>query len=172
MKEGFVKVAAASPELRVADPSYNAGKIVDLIRKAESQGVKVLVFPELSITGYTCGDLFFQKRLQQSADDALLSIVKDSVSSDALIFVGYPFLLRGKLYNTAAVINRGKVLAIIPKRNLPSYNEFYETRWFTPSPEEIICIDGIPFGNKILHKAGDLVISAEICVDLWVSIPP
>ena len=179
MKEGFVKVAAASPELRVADPSYNAGKIVDLIRKAESQGVKVLVFPELSITGYTCGDLFFQKRLQQSADDALLSIVKDSVSSDALIFVGYPFLLRGKLYNTAAVINRGKVLAIIPKRNLPSYNEFYETRWFTPSPDknEMVGLFGseVVFGSKVIFEASvpsTLSIGCEICEDLWVPESP
>ena len=88
MRDGFVKVAAASPDLRVADPGYNAGKIVNLIRKAEGLGVKVLVFPELSITGYTCGDLFFQKSLQKEADEALLSIVKDTAASDALIFVG------------------------------------------------------------------------------------
>ena len=148
MREGFVKVAAASPDLKVADPLYNAGEIVDLIRKAESLGVKVLVFPELSITGYTCGDLFFQKSLQRAADDALKMIIKDSASSDALVFVGYPYLHKGKLFNTAAVIKSGRLLALIPKKNIPSYGEFYETRWFTPSPEynEDVYI----FGEKVI----------------------
>ena len=179
MKDGFVKVAAASPDLRVADPAYNAGEIVDLIRRADDLGVKILVFPELSITGYTCGDLFFQKSLQKAADDALLSIVKDTALSDALVFVGYPFLKSGKLYNTAAVIKNGKVLALIPKKNLPSYGEFYETRWFTPAPENIEYADifgeKVPFGNKLIFDASvpsTLSIGCEICEDLWVPESP
>ena len=179
MKDGFVKVAAASPDLRVADPAYNAGEIVDLIRRADDLGVKILVFPELSITGYTCGDLFFQKSLQKAADDALLSVVKDTALSDALVFVGYPFLKSGKLYNTAAVIKNGKVLALIPKKNLPSYGEFYETRWFTPAPENIEYADifgeKVPFGNKLIFDASvpsTLSIGCEICEDLWVPESP
>ena len=179
MRDGFVKAAAASPDLRVADPAYNAGEIVDLIRKAEENGVKILVFPELAVTGYTCGDLFFQKSLQRAADEALLSIVKDSVQSDALIFVGYPYLRRGKLYNTAAVIKGGKVLAIIPKKNLPSYGEFYETRWFTPSPEENETVEifgeKAVFGRKVIFDASlpsTLSIGCEICEDLWVPESP
>ena len=179
MRDGFVKAAAASPDLRVADPAYNAGEIVDLIRKAEENGVKILVFPELAVTGYTCGDLFFQKSLQRAADEALLSIVKDSVQSDALIFVGYPYLRRGKLYNTAAVIKGGKVLAIIPKKNLPSYGEFYETRWFTPAPEENETVEifgeKAVFGRKVIFDASlpsTLSIGCEICEDLWVPESP
>ena len=179
MRDGFVKVAAASPELRVADPAYNAGKIVDLIRKAEGIGVKVLVFPELAITGYTCGDLFFQKSLQRAADDALLSIVKDSVSSDALVFVGYPYLYRGKLYNTAAVIKSGKLLALVPKKNIPTYGEFYETRWFASWSDDNTIVklfdDDVILGNKIIFDASSpstLAIGCEICEDLWVPESP
>ncbi len=179
MRDGFVKVAAASPDLKVADPVYNAGEIVDLIRKAEGAGVKVLVFPELSVTGYTCGDLFFQKSLQQSAEEALISIVKDSASSDALIFVGYPYAHKGKLYNTAVVIKSGKVLALIPKKNLPSYGEFYETRWFTPAPSENEVVrflgEDVVFGNKIIFDSllpSSLSVGCEICEDLWVPESP
>ena len=179
MRDGFVKVAAASPDLKVADPAYNAGEIVAIIRKAEALGVKVLVFPELSVTGYTCGDLFFQKSLQNSAEDALLSIVKDSAFIDALIFVGYPFLNKGKLYNTAAVIKGGKVLALIPKKNLPSYGEFYETRWFTPAPDKNekaeLFGNEVIFGNKVIFDAdipSTLSIGCEICEDLWVPESP
>ena len=179
MREGFVKVAAASPDLKVADPLYNAGEIVDLIRKAESLGVKVLVFPELSITGYTCGDLFFQKSLQRAADDALKMIIKDSASSDALVFVGYPYLHKGKLFNTAAVIKSGRLLALIPKKNIPSYGEFYETRWFTPSPEynEDVDIFGekVIFGSNVIFDSSilsTLSIGCEICEDLWVPESP
>ncbi len=179
MRDGFVKVAAASPELKVADPAYNAGEIVDLIRKAESLGVKVLVFPELAITGYTCGDLFFQKSLQKAADEALLSVIKDSASSDALIFVGYPYLYRGKLYNTAAVIKGGRLIALIPKKNIPSYGEFYETRWFTPWNDGNVSVDlfdsSLMFGNRIIFDASvpsTLSIGCEICEDLWVPESP
>ena len=179
MRDGFVKVAAASPDLRVADPAYNAGRIVELIRKAEEEGVKVLVFPELAVTGYTCGDLFFQRRLQEAAEEALLSIVKDSASSDALVFIGYPLPLGGKLYNTAAVVKGGRLLAFIPKTNLPSYGEFYETRWFAPSPEAVSHIHfggfDVLFGSRIIFQSScpaSLSIGCEICEDLWVPESP
>ncbi len=102
--------------------------------------MKILVFPELSVTGYTCGELFFHKRLQRSAEEALSLIVKDTAGSDALIFVGYPYPHGGKLYNTAAAIKGGKILALIPKKNIPSYGEFYETRWFSPATEILAII--------------------------------
>ncbi len=179
MRDGFVKVAAASPELRVADPAYNAGEIVDLIRKAEGLGVKILVFPELAVTGYTCGDLFFQKSLQKAAEEALYSIVRDTASSDALVFVGYPYLRKGKLYNTAAVIKGGHLLAFIPKRNIPSYGEFYETRWFTPSPDSAETVelfgDSVIFGSRVIFDAAmpsTLSVGCEICEDLWVPESP
>ncbi len=179
MTDGFVKVAAASPDLKVADPLYNAGEIVDIIRKADDAGVKILVFPELSVTGYTCGDLFFQKRLQKSAEDALSLIMKDTAASDALVFVGYPFPHNGKLYNTAAAMKGGRILALIPKTNIPSYGEFYETRWFAPSPEEneMVSILGneAVFGRKVLFDASSpsaLSVGCEICEDLWVPQSP
>ena len=179
MKDGFVKVAAASPELRVADPAFNAGMIKDMILSAEKEHVKILVFPELSLTGYTSADLFFQKQLQDSALSVLDALVKDSASLDALIFVGFPFVHKSKLYNTAVAIKGGKVLAIIPKTNIPSYGEFYETRWFTPSPEENEEIDFLGmktiFGKKVIFDAevpSSLSIACEICEDLWVPESP
>ena len=112
MNDGFVKVAAASPELKVADPAFNAGMIKDMILRAEKEHVKILVFPELSITGYTSSDLFFQKSLQDESAAVLEAIVKDTVSSDMLIFIGFPFMHKAKLYNTAVAIKGGKVLAV------------------------------------------------------------
>ena len=172
MKDGFIKVAAVSPSLRVADPLFNIESMISLLKEADEKKVKVLVFPELSITGYTCQDLFLNDQLLDEASCALDRFKAASNGLDVLSFVGYPLKYNGKLYNTAVAVKNGKILSYTAKTNLPTYSEFQEDRWFTPSPEEIICIDGIPFGNKILHKAGDLVISAEICEDLWVSIPP
>ena len=179
MTDGFVKVGAASPRLRVADPAYNAERIIELIGKAEGEGIKVLVFPELSITGYTAGDLFFQKRLRESADAALDKVIAASADRDMLIFVGYPFEHMGKLYNTAVAVKDGHVLALIAKKNLPSYGEFYEKRWFNPSPEDtqMVSFRGseVPFGRKILLSCSSvpsLVVGCEICEDLWVPDPP
>ena len=179
MIDGFVKVAAASPELRVADPAYNAGMISDMIHRAEKEGMKILVFPELSITGYTCSDLFFQKALQDETLSVLSAVVKDSVSSDVLIFIGFPYLHSSKLYNAAAAIKGGKVLAIIPKTNIPSYGEFYETRWFTPAPdenEEVVFLGmKTVFGKKVVFDAdypSTLSVGCEICEDLWVPESP
>lgn len=179
MRDGFVKVAAVSPSLKVGNPKYNADEIIRLMGEAVEQGVKVLVFPELSLTGYTCGDLFFQRTLQDSAERELLRVMEASEGSDMLTFVGYPLNYGGKLYNTAAAIQDGRILAFIAKRFLPNYNEFYEARWFTPCPEENTILEtdcgDILFGNKIILQANipqSLKIGCELCEDLWVPNPP
>ena len=177
MRHGFIKVASASPSLKVGNPEYNKGRIIELMREAEEEGVKILVFPELSITGYTCGDLFFQNSLLSSAQRALSDIREVSKELDLLTFVGYPLKYNGKLYNTLAAIQHGSVLAFFAKRNLPTYGEFYEERWFTPSPLENMLIDykgeDVVFGSRIILSYSEtLKISAEICEDLWVTIPP
>lgn len=179
MKDGFVKVAAVSPSLKVGNTDYNSKEIIKAIKKAQEERVKVLVFPELSITGYTCADLFFQRSLLDSASLALMDIVDATQNSDILVFVGYPLQYGGKLFNTAAAIQNGKVLAFIAKKNLPTYGEFYETRWFTPCPDENVVLTtewgDVLFGNKIILEAQEpdsLRIGAEICEDLWVADPP
>ena len=179
MRDGFVKVAAASPSLKVGNPSFNKERIIDLMTEADRKGVKVLVFPELSITGYTAGDLFFQSALLESATEALLEIAEASAALDVLSFVGYPLRYNGKLYNTAAAVKGGRILAFVAKRNLPNYSEFYEERWFTPSPKENLVLESedgdILFGSRIIFSASfpsSLKIAAEICEDLWVPDPP
>ena len=179
MTDGFVKVGAASPALRVADPEYNADRINELMEKADENGVKVLVFPELSITGYTAADLFFQKRLRKSADGALKRVIASTSGRDMLVFVGYPYEHEGKLYNTAVAIKDGHVLAVIAKKNIPSYGEFYESRWFTAAPEKTktVCFMGenVPFGCRIILACTtlpSLSVGCEICEDLWVPDPP
>ena len=177
MRHGFIKVASASPSLKVGNPDYNKERIIELMRKAEKEGVKVLVFPELSITGYTSGDLFFQSSLLSSSQNALLDIKEASKDLDLLSFVGYPLKYNGKLYNTLAAVQHGSILAFFAKRNLPTYGEFYEERWFTPSPVENMLIDykgeDVVFGSRIILSYSDsLKISAEICEDLWVPDPP
>ena len=179
MRDGFIKVAAASPSLKVGNPSFNKERIIDLMTEADRKGVKVLVFPELSITGYTAGDLFFQSALMESATEALLEIAEASAALDVLSFVGYPLRYNGKLYNTAAAVKGGRILAFVAKRNLPNYSEFYEERWFTPSPKENLVLESedgdILFGSRIIFSASfpsSLKIAAEICEDLWVPDPP
>ena len=179
MRDGFIKVAAASPSLKVGNPSFNKERIIDLMTEADRKGVKVLVFPELSITGYTAGDLFFQSALLESATEALLEIAEASAALDVLSFVGYPLRYIGKLYNTAAAVKGGRILAFVAKRNLPNYSEFYEERWFTPSPKENLVLESedgdILFGSRIIFSASfpsSLKIAAEICEDLWVPDPP
>ena len=179
MRDGFIKVAAASPSLKVGNPSFNKERIIDLMNEADRKGVKVLVFPELSITGYTAGDLFFQSALLESATEALLEIAEASAALDVLSFVGYPLRYNGTLYNTAAAVKGGRILAFVAKRNLPNYSEFYEERWFTPSPKENLVLESedgdILFGSRIIFSASfpsSLKIAAEICEDLWVPDPP
>ena len=173
MRDGFIKVGAASPELRVGQPFFNISKMLELFSLASGYGVKVLVYPELSITGYTCQDLFLQDALIKDSRKALLEFVSATKGSDILSFVGFPLEHNGKLYNTAAAVQDGRILSYTAKRNLPCYGEFQEDRWFTQSPDDVEYIEGgIPFGFKIIHRYGLISVSAEICEDLWVSSPP
>ena len=132
MKDGFIRVAAATPDIKVADCDHNADRIIELIRQAAEEDVSIVVFPELCITGYTCGDLFLQKVLLDGAKKALVKIAKETADCDMLAFVGLPFEVDGKLYNCAAAINNGNIIGFVPKKNIPAYSEFYEVRHFTP----------------------------------------
>lgn len=179
MRHGFVKVAAATPDIRVADVGYNTENICRAIGEACERKAKIIVFPELCITGYTCGDLFTQDALLEAARRALLYIAKYTEDKDILAFVGMPLAVRGKLYNTAAALNRGEILGFTTKTFLPNYAEFYEMRQFTPGPDQAgyILFEGeqVPFGPQILFEASgveDLIVSAEICEDVWSPVPP
>lgn len=176
MLDGFIRVGAVSPKLKVGNTLYNGKEIISLIRKAVERKVKILVFPELAITGYTSQDLFFNRTLLQGAREALDEIIEATKGVDILLFVGYPFEYSGKLYNTSAVIQDGNLLSIIPKRNIPQYGEFYEERWFNQSMEENILLDnGTIFGRKVLFKVKEMpscVVGCEICEDLWALDSP
>jgi len=179
MKHGFIKVAAATPLIRVADCRYNAESIIGSLRECAANGAKLIVFPELCITGYTAGDLFYQDALRNAALEALSRILRATKGLDALVFVGLPLRKDGRIYNTAAAISDGKLLGVIPKTYLPNYNEFYEKRQFGGAPEENeeIEIDGqkVVFGKKLLLQCvnfSELVVGCEICEDLWVMSPP
>lgn len=179
MRDGFVKAAAATPEIRVADCAFNADNICRLFDEAAAKKAKIAVFPELCITGYTCADLFWQDRLLEEARRQLARIADHTKGTDILTFVGLPWEKDGKLYNAAAAVFDGKLLGLIPKRFLPNYNEFYEARHFTPGNEkpEWITFEGgkVPFGTNILFGASapqGLCVAAEICEDLWAPAPP
>ena len=137
MKDGFIKAAAASPALRVADCAYNRDRIIEIIRKAQDRDVKLLVLPELAVTGYTCGDLFGQNALLEGALEALEDIIEATEESDLLLVIGVPLTAEGRLYNCAADMQDGELLGIVPKRNLPNYSEFYEARNFTPGAGQV-----------------------------------
>lgn len=179
MRDGFVKVAAVTPKIRVADTAYNAGVICEAIGQAAAEGAKVIVLPELAVTGYTCSDLFLQDTLLRGAEDALLSIAEETKKTEAIIFVGLPLAYNGKLYNVAAAISCGEVLGFVPKTYLPTYNEFYEARHFArgmETPVEVV-LGGkkIPMGTQLLFSCTDmpeLKIAVEICEDLWTPEPP
>ena len=164
MKDGFIRVASATPDIKVADCGYNADRIIEMIKQAAENSASVVVLPELCITGYTCGDLFLQKTLLDGAKKALRRIAKETARFEIVSMVGLPMEADGKLYNCAAVINKGKIIGIVPKKNIPSYSEFYETRHFTSWQG----------GNTIFRcgKIPELVIGVEICEDLWVPEPP
>lgn len=180
MKHGFIKVAAATPEIKVADPDYNAAAVIEAALQAGDGGAKIIVFPELVLSGYTCQDLFLQEALIAGCKRALTKVAEATAAVDALIFVGLPFEKDGKLYNVAAALCRGEILAFIPKRNLPNYAEFYEARHFCRGDFEAedITFDGrrVPFGMDILLKETatslPLTVAAELCEDLWVPDPP
>ena len=179
MKDGFIKVAAATPEIRLADCKFNGEQIVRAIEAAQAQGAKVLVFPELCLTGYTCGDLFLQDLLLCAAEEALQSVMKQTADKDILCLVGLPLRRESRLYNCAAVFCRGELLGVVPKRNIPNYSEFYELRHFSPAGDGIewITLAGqeVPFGQNLLFCCRELpefVVAAEICEDLWVPQSP
>ncbi len=178
---GFVRVAAASPLLRIADCAYNARQILALMERAEREAAAVLVFPELSLTGYTCADLFHQSHLQHLA----LAALKEVLHQGATVFsgvtlVGLPLAYNGRLFNCAAILHRQRVLGIVPKSFLPNYKEFYERRWFAPAmalPVSHLTLFGeeIPIGADLLFTASDweeLTLGVEICEDLWTPQPP
>ena len=179
MRHGFIKVAAATPDIRVADVDYNKGQIIKQMDEAAEAGAKIIVFPELCITGYTCSDLFLQDILLNSAKKALVEIAEHTKNLDALVFVGVPIAVGGELYNVAAALNHGNILGFTTKSFLPNYGEFYEMRQFRPGPKkaEKILFGGkeIPFGPQLLfveNQMANLIVSAEICEDVWSPDPP
>ena len=179
MKHGFIKAAAMSPKIRVADPVYNAEQICGKLKEAYEKKAKIIVFPELCITGYTCQDLFLQELLLKEALLALQKIAAYTKGQDALVFVGLPMEMRQKLYNVAAVLRDGKILGMIPKICIPNYGEFYEARHFTPGSRaiEYFLLDGemVPFGTNLLfvcEEMPSLVVGCEICEDMWAADTP
>ena len=179
MKNGFVKVAAATPDIRVADVEFNTQNIINAMEEAQKNGAKILVFPELCVTGYTCSDLFDHSVLLKASRKALLEIAENTNDKDMLVFVGAPLEVNGKLYNVAAAMNQGEIIGFTTKTFLPNYGEFYEMRQFTPGPQTVreIIFEGkkIPFGPQILFQAEgmeELVVAAEICEDVWSPVPP
>lgn len=179
MKDGFITVAAATPEVVVADCVANTHNIIERVRALEAQHAKLMVFPELCITGYTCSDLFWQDKLLDAAQDALITIARETAAVDALIVVGLPLRAKGKLMNVAAALNRGRVLGFVPKQNLPAYNEFYEARHFCAGSacDGTVAIDGVdvPVGANLLFTCSTMpnfVVALELCEDLWVPCPP
>ena len=180
MIEGYRRVAAATPDIRVADPLYNAQHILALMQKAQREQVQLLVLPELCLTGYTCGDLFLQSTLLQKAAEALTMLVTAGAAEySGLTIVGLPFVHRGKLYNTAAVFGGGKLLGLVPKSHIPNYGEFYELRHFTPAPIAVEAAQlgtaQVPFGTNLIFADSsdpDFRIAVEICEDLWMPCPP
>ena len=180
MRNGFIRAAALLPRVKVADPGYNKERICELIRQAAEQGVKIMVFPELCITGYTCGDLFYQELLLREAKKALFEIAEMTRDLDAVVFVGLPVEYQAKLYNVAAALCGGKILGLVPKTHIPTYNEFYERRHFakgmeTPVEVRLDETHVVPMGTRLLFSCRQmpgLVMGAEICEDLWAPDPP
>lgn len=182
MKYGFVKTACASPRLKVADCNFNAEQIICTAKDAAKNGASVIVFPELSITGYTCGDLFFQRTLQNASEVQLKRIISETAKLDSVIFVGLPVPRAEGIYNCAAAIKGGELLALFAKSYLPNYGEFYERRHFTPFQQnmntqfiDFAGFEEVPFGTDILiqdEKDSAITIGCELCEDLWVPVPP
>lgn len=179
MKDGFVKIACATPALKVADCDYNTDRIIGLIREACGKSVKIVCFPELCITGYTCGDLFLQDALVRAAKECMVRIAKETAELDIVSIVGLPYLVEGKLYNCAAVLSKGRILGIVPKVNLPNYSEFYEARHFAKGfaadQVEKIGEEFVSISTNLVFECRELPalrFGVEICEDLWVSEPP
>ena len=179
MRDGFITVACGTPKLRLADCDYNAEQTFTLMRKAEKAGAKVLVLPELGLTGYTCGDLFYQDALLRGAEQAMATVLEATRNLEVVTAVGLPLRVNNKLYNCAAIIQKGTVLGVVPKTHLPNYSEFYEKRQFAAAPEEngTVTLFGksVPFGNKLVFRCStmpDLALGFEICEDMWAPCSP
>lgn len=173
----YIKISSVSPKIKVADVDYNRLEILKLIRKLAEDHVKVALFPELSLTGYTSGDIFFSSDLLHQTELSLLCIMEETKGLDMVVMVGLPLQLNGRLYNCAAVLFNGKILGIVPKQNLPNYNEFYESRWFTAYNAShghlvnILDMVDIPFGN-LVFSGGEYTFGVEICEDLFAAVSP
>ncbi|MGI6192094.1 MAG: NAD(+) synthase [Christensenellales bacterium] len=178
MKDGFVRVACATPDIRVADCDHNAKSICALARKGAEAGASLIVFPELCVTGYTCGDLFLQNALLEGAKDALCAILAETADLDCVLVLGLPVAAGGKLFNAAAVLLHGRILGLVPKTFIPNYSEFYELRHFTPADgrfELTLCNQSTVLSPRLLFSCANLphfTLGVEICEDLWVMEPP
>lgn len=179
MKDGFVKVAAVAPRILVADVEHNVAACLGAISAAAAQGAKVITLPELCITGYTCEDLFWQDALLDAAEEGVAQLAQQTADFDAVVLAGVPVRVGSKLYNCAAVLNGGEILGIVPKLNIPTYNEFYEGRHFAEGDLDVTFIEfagaEVPFGAAQLFACADmprLILGVEICEDLWVPDPP
>lgn len=174
MRDGFLRVASATPKTRITDIDYNCAEIIKLIKDASDNSCSLIVFPELSITGYTCSDLFLQDTFVNKAYEGLLEIVSATSELNIVAVVGLPYKFEGKLYNVAAVISKGNILGLVPKRFIPNYSEFYELRHFTPFEGITETSEGILFGNMIFENENykEFTFAVEICEDLWVPNPP
>ena len=178
MNDGFLRIAAATPAIRVADCAYNKNAVRELMEECARRGVAVVAFPELCLTGYTCGDLFRDSTLLAGAEQALSELLSETAGLNLLTLVGLPVVSGAELYNCAAVICRGELLGLVPKSNIPNYTEFYEARHFSPGPEfrEIqFCGRTVPLGTSLLFRSAEMpecVIGAELCEDLWTPCPP
>ena len=181
-ENGFIRAAAASPALRVADCAYNAAQIIGVMREYAEKNVQLLCLPEFALTGYTCSDLFLQETLLRGAEDGLTAILKASEGLNLVVLVGLPVRHNGKLYNCAAVLCNGELLGLVPKMHLPNYGEFYERRWFAPAPADPVWVEfagqgPVPLGSGLVYRccdegAEDMVLGVEVCEDLWVPAPP
>ena len=176
MNSGFLKVAAVSPRVTVGGIKQNLENAVLELQKATRDGVRLLVFPELYLSAYTCGDLFLQRTLQEECKKALLTLCDETKGSDMVVCVGVPLVWKARLYNCAAVLQNGQILAVIPKTSLPNYNEYYEKRWFASGDgvqsELRIGTQTVPFGQTLVRLSENAVLGVELCEDLWVPAPP
>lgn len=177
MNYGFVKVAAAVPRVKVADYKFNSERLEGLITIAEGKGVQILTFPEMCITGYTCGDLFAQQLLLEQAEMALIQILNSTRQLDIISILGMPVVVNSTVINAAVVIQKGKILGVVPKTYLPNYKEFYEQRWFTSALQVSensvrLCGQIVPMGNNLLFETAETTFGIEICEDLWATVPP
>lgn len=178
MKFGFVKVAAAIPSVKVADCLFNAQQTEKQIIQAEEKGVQIIIFPELNLTGYSCGDLFEQGLLLEQAEFALMQIMNNTRQLDIISIVGLPVVVNSTLLNCAVVFQKGKILGVVPKTYLPNYKEFYEQRWFAPSTAHSddtvvrLCGQLVPVSANLLFETSDVCFGVEICEDVWATIPP